>query len=410
MHSLSVMLKPASGQCNMHCDYCFYCDEMEQRAQASYGFMSEETLQNVIRKTMLNADREISFSYQGGEPTLAGLAFFEKAVELQRKYNRKGIRVHNALQTNGYALNEKWCQFFVRHQFLIGLSIDGVQETHDVYRHRKLAHDGLLKEKIVSGKSEEKIQIKNDVTQVQKNAPNLKMNRSGTYEHALHAADLLKRYGVDFNILTVVNRQTAARIEDIYEDYRRRGWNYQQYIICLPPMGQALSDSAYVLSAGEYGDFLIRLFHLWYRDWKKNRQPYIRQFENWIGMLAGYPPEACDQHGTCGIQYVVEADGSVYPCDFYMLDEYRLGNLNENRVAQLDEARVQIKFVERSFALDPSCRECRYYFLCRGGCQRCRKAVSGQRVYRNMWCESYRMFFDACLKEMQEVAASVPHI
>ena len=127
-------------------------------------------------------------------------------------------------------------------------------------------------------------------------------------------------------------------------------------------------------------------------------------------MLAGYPPEACDQHGTCGIQYVVEADGSVYPCDFYMLDAYRLGNLNENRVAQLDEARVQIKFVERSFALDPSCRECRYYFLCRGGCQRCRKAVSGQRVYRNMWCESYRMFFDASLKEMQEVAASVPVI
>ena len=100
MHSLSVMLKPASGQCNMHCDYCFYCDEMEQRAQASYGFMSEETLQNVIRKTMLNADREISFSYQGGEPTLAGLAFFEKAVELQRKYNRKGnlpVRIEHRL-------------------------------------------------------------------------------------------------------------------------------------------------------------------------------------------------------------------------------------------------------------------------------------------------------------------------
>ena len=352
MHSLSVMLKPASGQCNMHCDYCFYCDEMEQRAQASYGFMSEETLQNVIRKTMLNADREISFSYQGGEPTLAGLAFFEKAVELQRKYNRKGIRVHNALQTNGYALNEKWCQFFARHQFLIGLSIDGVQETHDAYRHGRILQDKEQK----TGQSRFRIPIESetcetDIVQDQKNQ---------TYERALHAADLLKRYGVDFNILTVVNRQTAARIEDIYEDYRRRGWNYQQYIICLPPMGQALSDSAYVLSPEEYGDFLIRLFHLWYRDWKKSRQPYIRQFENWIGMLAGYPPEACDQHGTCGIQYVVEADGSVYPCDFYMLDAYRLGNLNENRVAQLDEARVQIKFVERSFALDPSCRECRH--------------------------------------------------
>ena len=147
MYSLSVMLKPASGQCNMHCDYCFYCDEMEQRTQASYGFMSEETLQNVIRKTMLNADREISFSYQGGEPTLRGLAFFEKAVGLQEKYNRKGIRVHNALQTNGYALNEKWCQFFAEHQFLVGLSVDGVQETHDAYRHGKLADDRLFERK-----------------------------------------------------------------------------------------------------------------------------------------------------------------------------------------------------------------------------------------------------------------------
>ena len=371
MHSLSVMLKPASGQCNMHCDYCFYCDEMEQRAQASYGFMSEETLQNVIRKTMLNADREISFSYQGGEPTMRGLAFFEKAIELQGKYNRKGIRVHNALQTNGYVLNEKWCQFFAKHQFLIGLSIDGVQETHDAYRHGK---------------------------------------QSGTYAHVLRAADLLTQYGVDFNILTVVNTQTAARIEDIYEDYRRRGWKYQQYILCLPPLGQTSADSAYVLSPEEYGNFLIRLFHLWYRDWKKNRQPYIRQFENWIGMLAGYPPEACDQYGTCGIQYVAEADGSVYPCDFYMLDDYRLGNLNENRVGQLDEVRKKIQFVERSMALDPACKACTYYPLCRCGCQRCREAVSGQHLYRNMWCESYRMFFDACLKKIQEVAAGVPVI
>ena len=445
MYSLSVMLKPASGQCNMHCDYCFYCDEMEQRTQASYGFMSEETLQNVIRKTMLNADREISFSYQGGEPTLRGLAFFEKAVGLQEKYNRKGIRVHNALQTNGYALNEKWCQFFAEHQFLVGLSVDGVQETHDAYRHGKLADDRLFERKNVSGEPEEEIQIagvdqnvfpakkeklakqkqednvdqrpfqvqtecwigEKDIAQSPGIEMSLNRKKAGTYECALRAADLLTRHNVDFNILTVVNTQTAARIEDIYEDYRRRGWKYQQYIVCLPPLGQAPSDSVYVLSPEEYGDFLIRLFHLWYRDWKKSRQPYIRQFENWIGMLAGYPPEACDHYGTCGIQYVVEADGSVYPCDFYMLDEYWLGNLNESRVAQLDGARQAIRFVERSMALDPACKDCIYYPLCRGGCQRCRERVPGQNTYRNLWCKSYRMFFDACLKEMQEVAASV---
>lgn len=378
MYSISVMLKPASGQCNMHCDYCFYCDEMKQRRQDSYGFMSEETLQNVIRKTMVNAQREISFSYQGGEPTLRGLAFYRKAIELQEKYNRRGLRVNNALQTNGYALNEEWCRFFAEHHFLIGLSIDGIQETHDAYRHGKCFDS--------TGRSP-----------------------SATYERAVHTANLLTQYGVDFNILTVVNRKTIARIEEIYEDYRRRGWNYQQYILCLPPLGEELREAEYAPSPEEYGAFLIRLFRLWYRDWKKNRQPYIRQFENLIGMMAGYPPEACDQHGTCGIQYVAEADGSVYPCDFYMLDAYRLGNLNHDRLAQLDETREKLRFVERSMALSSDCRACRYYALCRGGCQRCRELLPGQTsVYRNQWCESYRMFFDACLEKLQEVAASVP--
>ena len=227
-----------------------------------------------IRKTILNADREISFSYQGGEPTLAGLAFFEKAVELQRKYNRKGIRVHNALQTNGYALNEKWCQFFVRHQFLIGLSIDGVQETHDVYRHRKhgCRMDCLQRTERSQGSpnTDRKCELKMLLRQAQKTCAELKagQNQDRTSGHCMRQT-CSQRCGVDFNILTVVNRQTAARIEDIYEDYRRRGWNYQQYIACLPPMGQALSDSAYVLSPEAYGDFLIRLFHLWYRDWKE---------------------------------------------------------------------------------------------------------------------------------------------
>ena len=372
MPPINVLLKPSSSLCNMNCDYCFYCDEASKRKIASYGFMEENTLKNIIRRTLSRAEKTAAYAYQGGEPTLRGLDFFRKAVKYQNQYNKNHVFISNALQTNGFALDKEWCRFLSENHFLVGLSVDGTEEIHNAHRHDKAGN--------------------------------------GTYARIRQAAKLMDQYQVEYNILTVVTSDVAEHIEEIYEEYKRNGWNYQQYIACLPPMRQALSDSAYVLSPEAYGDFLIRLFHLWYRDWKKNRQPYIRQFENWIGMLAGYPPEACDQHGTCGIQYVVEADGSVYPCDFYMLDEYRLGNLNENRVAQLDEARVQIKFVERSFALDPSCRECRYYFLCRGGCQRCRKAVSGQRVYRNMWCESYRMFFDACLKEMQEVAASVPHI
>ena len=137
MPTISVLIKPASGMCNMQCDYCFYCDEMKKRSQDSYGFMSEQTLKNVIRKTMIHAEGLISYVYQGGEPTLRGLTFFEKAVEYQRHYNKHGIRVNNALQTNGYLLDDAWCKFFKENQFLIGLSIDGTKQLHDMYRHDK---------------------------------------------------------------------------------------------------------------------------------------------------------------------------------------------------------------------------------------------------------------------------------
>ena len=137
------------------------------------------------------------------------------------------------------------------------------------------------------------------------------------------------------------------------------------------------------------------------------RSPYIRQFENYIGILLGHFPEACDQRGTCSIQNVVEADGSVYPCDFYMLNDYCLGNFNENRLDEIDAKRREIGFLERSLKLDPDCKHCAYYRLCRGGCQRNRDWVPKIQSYQNYFCQSYRMFFDACLNEMEEIAGAL---
>ena len=131
MPPISVLMKPSSGMCNMKCDYCFYCDETQKRIQESYGFMSEQTLKNVIRKTMLRAEGAVSYAFQGGEPTLRGIDFFEKVVEFEKQYNKHGIRVNNALQTNGYLINEAWCEFFQKNHFLIGLSVDGTKEIHD---------------------------------------------------------------------------------------------------------------------------------------------------------------------------------------------------------------------------------------------------------------------------------------
>ncbi len=369
MPPIHVLMKPASGACNMSCDYCFYCDEAAKRKQEFFGLMSEPTLKNVIRKTMLRGEGFVSYAYQGGEPTLRGLDFFKKALEYQRQYNKNGIAVHNALQTNGYFLDEEWCRFFKENHFLIGISVDGIKETHDCCRHDK--------------------------------------NGGGTYERVVKNIKMLDQYGVDYNILTVVNKAVAENITGIYEAYGKKRWMYQQYIACLDPLGEAHGKNVYALLPKQYGEFLIRLFHLWYDDWKRGRQPYIRQFDNFIGILKGISPESCEQRGICGLQNVVEADGSVYPCDFYMTDEYRLGNYNENRQDEIDKKREEIGFIERSGKLSKECTGCAYYSLCRGGCQRNRDFQEKTGYFQNYFCESYRMFFDACLEKMKEVAAGM---
>ncbi|MDO4321288.1 MAG: anaerobic sulfatase maturase [Lachnospiraceae bacterium] len=366
MPPVSVLIKPASGMCNMSCDYCFYCDETSKRSQASYGFMSEATLKNVIRKTILNAQGAAHYMFQGGEPTLIGIPFFQKALYYQQHYNKKGIAVYNAIQTNGTLLNEDWCRFLSENKFLVGLSVDGTQEIHDGLRHT------------ASGGS--------------------------TFHMAVRAARLMDQFHVEYNILTVVTPMIASQVDEVYSFYQKQGWRYQQYIPCLDPLGEAHGQTPHALPPRLYGRFLIDLFSLWYRDVQKGRAPYNRQFENYISIAAGYYPASCDQCGVCSIQNVVEANGNVYPCDFYMLDEYLLGNFNENNFSQINQKRSEIGFVERSYLLSARCRDCKYHWICKGGCQRNRDYNPDSNTYENYYCESYRMFFDSCLEKIQELA------
>ena len=205
-------------------------------------------------------------------------------------------------------------------------------------------------------------------------------------------------------MLTVVHRKTAPKIRRIYEQYRKLGFSWQQYIACLDPIGEKQGQQDYSLTPEAYGQFLIDLFELWELDYRKGQQPYIRQFENYIGILMGHAPESCEQRGVCSFQNIVEADGSVYPCDFYVLDEYRLGNLNEDDFETIHQRRGRIGFVENSFNHTQQCQECRYFSLCRGGCRRHREQP-GTAPGENYFCRSYRMFFDACLPRMRQIAA-----
>lgn len=370
MPPLHILMKPASGLCNMRCRYCFYADEMENRSQASYGIMSQETLENVIRKALDFADGSCTIAFQGGEPTLAGLDFYERCLELEEKYNRKNVKIDHALQTNGYLLNEQWCSFFAKHDFLIGLSVDGIKATHDAFRRDAQGGE--------------------------------------TYFHTLGAAELLQKAGAEFNVLTVVNGKTAPKIGRIYENYRKLGFRWQQYIACLDPVWEKRGGQEYSLTPEAYGKFLTDLFELWYLDLRKGQQPYIRQFENYVGILMGQMPESCEQRGVCSFQNVVEADGSVYPCDFYCMDEYKVGNLNADSFEEMRERLMESGFLQASTQVMQQCSDCSYFGICRGGCRRHRETDGGEAPGAgvNYFCRSYRMFFDACLPRLQEVAAA----
>lgn len=359
--------------CNMICDYCFYCDEAQKRAQQAYGRMSEETLEKIIKKAILQADTVVSFTWQGGEPTLRGLDFFKKAILLQQKYRQKyqrdNLHIMNSFQTNGYELNEEWADFFRKSQFLVGLSIDGFQEIHNSMRKAKDGGD--------------------------------------SFSRVCQAAGLLDVYHVDYNILTVVTSQIADRIKEIYPFYRKCGWNYQQYIACLEPFGEIPGRQSYSVLPKQYGKFLSDLFALWYHDLQNGNQPYIRQFENYVGLAAGYMAEACDQRGCCGVQYAVEADGSVYPCDFYMLDAYQIGNFNTDSFDEMDQKRRKIGFIEQSFQVENECKNCPYFLLCRGGCRRNRETGVQQGAGKNNLCEGYKIFFEQWYETLMQLGKMV---
>lgn len=362
-----LLIKPASGGCNLRCTYCFYRDETEKRRCASYGVMTEQTQEAVIRKALAAVARACTFAYQGGEPTLAGLGYYRRAAALQKQYRREGVRIYNAIQTNGYRLGDEWAHFFAENRFLVGLSLDGVRKTHDCYR---LGPDG-----------------------------------NGTFDEILKTARLFDRCGVAYNILTVVNAWTAQCSKEIYRFYRDCGYRYLQFIPCLDPLDETPGAEDYSLTPALYGRFLCELFDLWYADLTHGRPVSIRQFDNYVQMRMGYPPESCGMCGICGVQDVVEADGGVYPCDFYVLDDYRLGNLNDDDFDAIDHRRRELRFLEESVQPDERCRGCAHFALCRGGCRRYREPRVNGRLGRNVFCAAYEQFFAYAGRRIDRLAA-----
>ncbi|MBR3737494.1 MAG: anaerobic sulfatase maturase [Eubacterium sp.] len=355
MFNVNLLIKPASSLCNLECEYCFYSDISRRRKNYSFGFMSVETFEQIIKKAIDFTDNQLTVAFQGGEPTLVGLDFYKSVVELEKKHNKKGLIIKNSLQTNGVGLDEEWADFFRKNDFLIGISLDGIRETHN-------------------------------------------QNRCNSFNEVFKTINLFKEKGVLFNILSVVNERTAKKAQEIYSFYSENLLDYIQFIPCISPAGSEKE----LLSAEAYGKFMTDIFNRWYEDFSSGKEVHINFIDDCFQMLMGYPPLSCGTSGVCSYQFVIEADGGVYPCDFYVLDEYKLGNLKNNSFETINKKRSEIRFIEESYSLNIKCKNCKYFKLCRGGCKRYRNPDG-----LNVLCSGYIKFFDECLPILIDIIKSI---
>jgi len=355
MRNLNLLIKPASGSCNLKCGYCFYADVLSNRHVGNLGMMRRDTAETLIRRALQEAG-QVLFGFQGGEPTLWGLENFRFFTETVDRLNTGGVKTIYTLQTNGTLLNDEWAAFFRQHDFLIGLSLDGYRQLHE-------------------------------------------QNRPGSYAGAMRAAALLKKHGVEFNILSVVTAESVKNIDKLYEFFKKQGFQFLQFIPCIDDFGSAKTT----LAPPQYARFLKSLFDYWYRDLMAGRGFSVRYFDNIVDMRMGCLPEQCSMNGTCAIQCVVEADGGVYPCDFYVLDQWKMGNVHTDSFECMISSETAKKFITESRAVPDECAACRWRKLCNCGCKRDREPLTPGMPSPNRFCRAYKDFFDYSYERFERI-------
>lgn len=365
--AFSTMVKPIGSACNLDCNYCYYRDKSEIY-NGKMPLMSEQLLEEYIKQYLQGASqKQLSFCWHGGEPLMAGLPFYRKAIEIQQKYCGDK-EIENTLQTNGILLNEEWCRFFRDNNFLIGISLDGPQDIHDAFRRD--------------------------------------CGGAPTYAKVMAAVELMARTGVEYNILTTVNSRSEERGTEVYKFLRSLG-NFIQFLpvveyvrmrdgkrpLIVSPDEEDAVEAPWSVSAAGYGRFMCEVFDEWIKyDVGKY---FVQLFDVTLANWCGVQPGLCSFCETCGDGLLVEHNGDVYSCDHFVYPEYRLGNIMEKTLTAMYSSDDQQAFGrDKREALPMECKRCNYYFLCRGECPKHRfeYAVNGE-PYKNVLCEGYKMFF-----------------
>jgi uncharacterized protein len=347
----------------MRCRYCFYHDIGGSRRTHSYGIMTADTMERIIGNVYRDLDDhdEVTFAFQGGEPTLAGQDWFRQFTEKAAARTGK-VTVHYALQTNGLLIDDAWASFLKEKEFLVGLSIDGGKTFHD------------------------------------RNRPDAAGN--GTFDSCLQSKKLLEKHGVAYNILCVLTNELASDPDKVWRFIKKEKIGFIQFIPCLEGLDERNDPaSALALRPSKFASFYSRLYYWWMKELERGSYISVKLFDDTAHFFFQGIPTACGIDGRCQAQYVVEADGSTYPCDFYALDAYNTGNLRDHTLHELFDTETMQAFLKESRDLPELCRSCPYLNRCNGGCKRMRRVMyygGGGGIL----C-GYKTFLDKCLKPLE---------
>ncbi len=389
-YGLHVMAKPIGPTCNLDCEYCYYLHKEELYPQGERWTMPDETLESFIRQyidVQPAGAPEITFAWQGGEPTLLGIEFFRKAVSIQERLAPPRSKIVNTLQTNGVLLDDPWCEFFREQGFLIGLSIDGPAELHDTYRYDK--------------------------------------QRRPTFTKVLRALTLLKKHQVEFNVLVVVNRKNGNHGRRVYTYLRDNAVKFLQFIPIVERRGTGAHAEPFRSPAGpssssleplvssrsvlpeQFGDFLIAVFDEWVqRDVGK---VFVQIVDQALSAWVGVEPSLCVFRRQCGRALAIEHNGDLYSCDHFVDPEYKLGNIHDLPIVELASSERQRGFgAAKETTLPRYCRECEVRFVCNGECPKNRfiETPDGEQGL-NYLCAGYRKFFSHIDPAMKMMAAEI---
>ena len=367
----SLLIKPASAVCNLDCAYCFYLDREADPYKALPGRrMSLETLERLVDTYLFYSYPNSVFAFQGGEPTLAGLPFFQKLVEFQQRFGRNGQSVSNALQTNAVLVDRNWCQLFHEYNWLVGASLDGPEELHDRYRFNKEGR--------------------------------------GTWKRVMAAVELMQAEKVEFNVLCVLSQANVEKPRELYRFFRKLGIDNVQYIP-LSEFDKNGEPLPFTITPEQYGRFLCETFDIWWPDRRKVR---VRFFDNLAEALAGQKPGSCTLHETCDSYVVVEYNGDIFPCDFFVESVWKLGNINVDSWPEIARRRKRYEFAANKTIPHPLCQACEYQAICHAGCPKFRHARHRRFDDLDYFCPAYKMIYAKAMeplrREVEKLLARAP--